>query len=56
MIYLNRSIEDKDEIKELMLLLSLKGMENINNKIDESEVDNLYTIQFHLIIPAVKFR
>ena len=34
-------IEDKDEIKELMLLLSLKGMENINNKIDESEVDNL---------------
>lgn len=32
--------ENLDEIKEMMLLLSLKGMENINTKINDSEVEN----------------
>ena len=31
---------DKDSLNELMLLLSLKGMENIDDKINESEIDN----------------
>jgi hypothetical protein len=35
------STENMDEIKEMMLLLSLKGMENINSKINSSEVDNV---------------
>ena len=34
------SSENLDEIKEMMLLLSLKGMENINAKINNSEVEN----------------
>ena len=34
------SSENLDEIKEMMLLLSLKGMENINTKINGSEVEN----------------
>ena len=32
--------ENLDEIKEMMLLLSLKGMENINTKINNSDVEN----------------
>ena len=35
------SVTDKNELKETMLLMSLKGMENINNRINESDVDNL---------------
>ena len=34
------SVESSDEIKEMMLLLSLKAEENINTKINDSEVEN----------------
>ena len=31
----------------MMLLLSLKGMENINTKINNSEVENVFMILYH---------
>jgi hypothetical protein len=33
-------MKNKETINELKLLLSLKGMENINNKINESDIEN----------------